>query len=96
MNPELAKYLRNVAYAASASQGGCLTVVVVFAALFAGLWLDAQLHTKPLFTLLLVLISIPISLFLMLQFTLRAVRNLSYNKRTEQADRPTSEKEHRP
>ena len=54
MNPELTKYLRNVAYAMSASQGGCVTVVVIFAALFVGLWLDAELHTKPLFTLLFI------------------------------------------
>jgi len=77
VNPELTKYLRNVAYAMSASQGGCVTVVVIFAALFVGLWLDAELHTKPLFTLLFIFTSIPVSLYLMLRVALGAARRLT-------------------
>ena len=41
-----------------------LTLVVIFAALFAGLWLDKILDSKPLFTIVLVLVSIPVTLFL--------------------------------
>jgi F0F1-type ATP synthase assembly protein I len=41
-----------------------LTLVVVFAALFAGLWLDKILNSKPIFTIVLVLVSIPVTLFL--------------------------------
>ena len=47
-----------------------LTLVVIFAALFAGLWLDKILDSKPLLTIVLVLISIPVTLFL----TFRVVR----------------------
>jgi len=47
-----------------------LTLVVIFAALFAGLWLDKILESKPLFTIVLVLMSIPVTIFL----TLRVVR----------------------
>jgi hypothetical protein len=47
-----------------------LTLVVIFAALFAGLWLDKILDSKPLFTIVLVLVSIPVTLFL----TFRVVR----------------------
>ncbi|MBE3040190.1 MAG: AtpZ/AtpI family protein [Chloroflexi bacterium] len=49
---------------------GGLTLVVIFAALFAGLWLDKILDSKPLFTIVLVLVSIPVTLFL----TFRVVR----------------------
>ena len=50
-----------------------LTLFIIFAALFAGLWLDKILNSKPLFTIVLVLISIPVTLFL----TVRIVRTTS-------------------
>ena len=49
-----------------AGQVGCLTLLIVMVALFAGLWLDAQFSTKPLYTLVLILASIPVSLVVML------------------------------
>ena len=48
-----------------------LTLVIIFAALFAGLWLDKILASKPLFTIVFMLISIPVTLFL----TFRVVRS---------------------
>ena len=42
-----------------------MVLVVVAAALFAGLWLDNALNTKPVFTLLLVIGSVPLSIYLM-------------------------------
>jgi len=47
-----------------------LTLVIIFAALLAGLWLDKILNSKPLFTIVLVLLSIPVTLLL----TFRVVR----------------------
>jgi len=41
-----------------------LTLVTIFAALLAGLWLDKILSSKPLFTIAFVLVSIPVTLFL--------------------------------
>jgi hypothetical protein len=55
----------NLALASVAGIGGCLVLIVVMAALFGGLWLDSALGTKPLFTLLLVIGSVPVSIFLM-------------------------------
>jgi F0F1-type ATP synthase assembly protein I len=43
-------------------QVGCLTSVLIIAALLGGIWLDDQLNTKPLFTIGLIIISIPITL----------------------------------
>lgn len=51
-------------------QTGCLTLVIVLVALGAGLWLDNQFHTRPLFTLALVLGSIPLTLALMFRIVL--------------------------
>ena len=55
----------NLALASVAGLGGCVVLIVVVAALFGGLWLDSALNTKPLFTLLLVIGSVPVSIFLM-------------------------------
>ena len=55
----------NLALASVAGLGGCLVLIVVVAALFAGLWLDGALKTKPLFTLVLVIGSVPVGIFLM-------------------------------
>jgi hypothetical protein len=49
------------------SQSGCVTLVIIAVALVAGLWLDGQFESKPLFTLLLVLGSIPVTLYLMVR-----------------------------
>jgi F0F1-type ATP synthase assembly protein I len=46
-------------------QMGCLTLVIILLTVFAGLWLDNNFHTKPLFTLVFLLAGIPISVILM-------------------------------
>ena len=46
-------------------QMGCLTFVVVLITVLAGLWLDNTFHTKPIFTLVLLLAGIPLSVILM-------------------------------
>lgn len=51
-------------------QVGCLTLVIILAALVAGLWLDNQFQTRPLFTLVLILASVPVTLFLMFRVVL--------------------------
>lgn len=66
-------YVRNLALAAVAGQAGCLSVVLVFLALFAGLFLDARLDTHPVFTIGLVLASVPLSLYAMVRLLLASV-----------------------
>ncbi|OGO27719.1 MAG: hypothetical protein A2W33_08540 [Chloroflexi bacterium RBG_16_52_11] len=55
----------NLTLAAVAGQVGCLTLVIVLAALIVGLWLDAQLGTKPMITLILMIASVPVTLVVM-------------------------------
>jgi MFS-type transporter involved in bile tolerance (Atg22 family) len=57
-----ARYAFNLTLAAVAGQVGCLTLVIVIAALFGGLWLDARFGTKPIFTVGLVIASVPVTL----------------------------------
>lgn len=70
--PELEKpdknhsqYIFNLTLAAVAGQVGFLTLFVILASLFGGLWLDRQFDTKPLFTLILLLVSVPVTLMMM-------------------------------
>ncbi len=51
-------------------QVGCLTLVIILVALVAGLWLDNQFQTRPLFALVLVLASVPVTIFLMFRVVL--------------------------
>lgn len=51
-------------------QVGCLTLVIILVALIAGLWLDNQFQTRPLFALVLVLASVPVTIYLMLRIVL--------------------------
>ncbi len=55
----------NLALAAVAAQVGCLTLVIVLAALFSGIWLDNYFQTRPMITVLLMVVSVPITLILM-------------------------------
>ena len=47
-------------------QVGCLTLVIILASVFGGLWLDKTFNTKPVFTLALLFAGIPVSVFVML------------------------------
>jgi F0F1-type ATP synthase assembly protein I len=60
-----ARYTLNMALAAVAGQVGCLTVVIVVAAAFGGLWLDGQFGTRPLFIIGLLLAAVPVTLIAM-------------------------------
>jgi magnesium-transporting ATPase (P-type) len=59
------QYAFNLTLAAVAGQVGCLTIIIVLAALFGGLWLDAQFNTKYLFTIGLMIASVPVTLVMM-------------------------------
>jgi formate hydrogenlyase subunit 4 len=62
----------NVTLAAVTGQVGCLTLLIIFAALFLGRWLDRQFDTSPLITIGLLIASIPITLIVMF-WVVRAV-----------------------
>lgn len=57
----------NLALAAIASQVGVVTIVIVFGALILGLVLDKYFDTKPLFTLLLLVFSMPVTVYIMIK-----------------------------
>lgn len=60
------QYWLNLTLAGAAGQVGCVTLIIIVVAVLGGLWLDAHFQTKPLFTLILLVVSIPVSLLSML------------------------------
>lgn len=60
------QYWLNLTLAGAVGQVGCVTLVIILAAVFGGLWLDAQFQTRPIFTIILLIVSIPVSLLAML------------------------------
>ncbi len=63
------------ALAGIAGQAGCVTLIVVIIALVLGVWLDGVLHTRqavgfPVATIVLVLVSVPVSVVLMIRTVL--------------------------
>ncbi len=79
--------------ATTVAQVGCVTVLVIIGALALGLALDSALDTKPLFTLLLVLVSIPLSLYILVRVTLSSVQKLTPPVQKVAKVEPTEEKE---
>ena len=65
--PEKKSALRsfNLALAAVTGQVGCLTIVIILVAFFAGRWLDNQFGSDALFTVILMVASVPVTLVVM-------------------------------
>lgn len=67
-------------------QVGCLTLVVILASVFLGLWLDGRFDTKPLFTLILLFAGIPLSVVLMLFVSRRTLAKLQEKNETKEKE----------
>ena len=65
------------ALASMVSQIGCLVILIVVGALLAGLWLDKLADTRPLFTIVLLLTSVPVSLFISVRVALSTAARLA-------------------
>ena len=68
-----------------------LTLLIIFAALFAGILLDKFLNSKPLFTVILTIASIPLTIFA----TLRVVKAASSRIQPVPRKENTEEEPHR-
>lgn len=75
-NKDRQQYVYNLTMAAVAGQVGCLTLVIIFAALIGGLWLDRSFATKPLFTMLFMIASMPVTLYVMFRVAQGATKRI--------------------
>ena len=73
------RYTFNLALAAVVAQVGCLTTSIIILALILGLWLDNQFQVRPTFTILLLVISVPVTLAMMLWIVRKATARIQEN-----------------
>lgn len=55
----------NLTLAAVTGQVGCLTVIIILAAFFIGRWLDNRFDSEAVFTVVLMIASVPVTLVVM-------------------------------
>lgn len=65
--------VKNLSLAGVAGLAGFASVLITFTALFLGLWLDATFEQRGIFTVTLLVLSVPVSLFSMLKIVLSLV-----------------------
>ena len=70
------RYALNLTIIGVFGQVGFLTLFIIVVALFGGLWLDKIFDTKPTFTILLLVVSVPVSLVLMYKVVMWATRRI--------------------
>jgi F0F1-type ATP synthase assembly protein I len=87
--------VNNIALYSVGAQVGCATLLIVFLAVFIGIGLDKVLDTKPLFTIMFVLGSAPLSLFLTFWLAKRAVNNINPQVPAAKQNNPVEEEEKR-
>jgi hypothetical protein len=68
---------KNLSLAAIAGQSGCATVIIIYVALIAGFWLDARLAQSGLCIFGMLVLSIPVSLYVMLKISLNAIKRIT-------------------
>lgn len=71
-------------------QVGCLTLVVILASVFGGLWLDNVFGTKPVITLALLFAGIPVSVLVMLSVARKTLARLKDKVENESKSSETS------
>lgn len=73
------QYTFNLALVTIAGQVGCVTTIIVLVSLLLGLFIDNRLDTRPTFTIILVVVSVPFTLGAMFWI----VRNVTSRLKTE-------------
>ena len=58
-------------------QIGCLTLIIVLALAFGGIWLDKLFGTKPVLTIVFVLGAAPLALFATYWMAMRAIQKVN-------------------
>lgn len=82
--------LKNLTLAGISALTGCITLVVVLIALLAGLWLDSLLGQRGPATICLLVLSVPVSLFLMIRVALGLINRIQPGALSGQSGVPTS------
>ena len=73
----------NMTLAAVVGQVGCFTPIIIIGALVLGLWIDRQFNTRPFFTILFILGSMPVALYVLFQIVRTATNRLKTDTSTK-------------
>jgi hypothetical protein len=73
---ERRRKLLNTVLIVMVGQVGCVTLLIILASVFAGLWLDVQFGTRPVLTIAVLIAGVPLSVLLMLALTRRAMNRI--------------------
>ena len=76
MLPKLSNRSRNLMLAGAAGLAGLASVIIIVSMLLLGLWVDAQRGGGRVFTVLGILIGVPLSLAVMLFISISAVQRI--------------------
>ena len=71
-------------------QVGCLTLIIILASVFVGMWLDNMFGTKPVITLVLLFAGIPISVLVMLTVARRTLARIKTEAEKEKNSESSS------
>ena len=83
----------NLAAAGLAGQIGCVVPIIILGSVLLGLWLDKTLNTGKVITLIMVLGSLPVSIFLTFRLAMRAVKEINQSMQPPASTKPDSPKE---
>lgn len=72
---------------------GCVTLLIIFLAVFGGLWLDRLLGTKPILTILFVVGAGPLALFTTYWLAIRTVKDIQPGEKVVSPVQPGEEEE---
>ncbi len=76
------RYALNLTIIGIFGQVGFLTLFIIIVALLGGLWLDKIFASRPLFTIILMVVSVPVSLVLMYKVVMWATGRIKPETKT--------------
>ncbi len=72
-------------------QVGCFTLIIIIGSVLLGIWLDKTYQTAPRWTIILVLVSIPVSLFATYLVARVAMNKVQKQSLSADKEKPTQE-----
>jgi len=82
-NPKKQKSSLNISLLIVVGLVGVLTLVILLGAVLGGIWLDNTYNTKPTFTIILIIASIPVSLVVMFVVVRSAAKRITAQLKSE-------------
>ena len=93
MAEKLPSRTKNLGIAGISALTGCVSLIIILGALFIGIWVDSLLGTRGIGVITLLILSVPVSLFLMLRLALFLVKRIDLTASNRSADNSDKKEE---